>query len=210
MSYSQIKKVLGVSKSTLSSWLSKYPLSKKRINELRGNNERRIEKFRNTMKIKDNAKIMSAYNEVSKIIKRLSHRDYFIGGLFLYWAEGGKTERTKLSFTNTDPDMMLFFVQWLRMNGVDNKRLKVKLHIYSDMNPGKQILFWSKILGIPHRQFYKPYTKESKSSSITYKNGFGQGTCSVIYSNRKMTDFVLMGIKKIIECTSKNFLVSAR
>jgi len=34
MSYSQIKKVLGVSKSTLSYWLKDFPLSKERVEEL--------------------------------------------------------------------------------------------------------------------------------------------------------------------------------
>ena len=56
MSYTQIKKTLKVGKSTLSVWLRKYPLSKERIKELRNNNERRIEKFRETMKQKKQEK----------------------------------------------------------------------------------------------------------------------------------------------------------
>ncbi|MEK7090172.1 MAG: helix-turn-helix domain-containing protein, partial [Patescibacteria group bacterium] len=51
-SYSQIKKILGVSKSSLSLWLQNYPLPKWRIRELRDNNEQRIEKFRLTMQAK--------------------------------------------------------------------------------------------------------------------------------------------------------------
>ena len=34
ISYSQIKKILGVSKSTLSDWLHKFPLSEEKIREL--------------------------------------------------------------------------------------------------------------------------------------------------------------------------------
>ena len=41
LSYSEIKKRLNVSKSTLSLWLRNYPLSKEKINELRGNNEKK-------------------------------------------------------------------------------------------------------------------------------------------------------------------------
>ena len=48
MSYSQIKEILSVSKSTLSGWLKDFPLSKKRINALRGKNEKRIERYRET------------------------------------------------------------------------------------------------------------------------------------------------------------------
>ena len=47
-SYSQIKSALKVSKSTLSYWLKDFPLSEKRIKELRDNNPRRIEKYRAT------------------------------------------------------------------------------------------------------------------------------------------------------------------
>ena len=48
LSYSQIKEKIGLSKSTLSNWLSAYPLSEKRIRELRDWNPRKIERRRNT------------------------------------------------------------------------------------------------------------------------------------------------------------------
>ena len=59
-SYSQIKEKMGISKSTLSGWLADYPLSNKRIKELRDLNPRRIENFRNTMRMKkrQNKKLM--------------------------------------------------------------------------------------------------------------------------------------------------------
>lgn len=197
MSYSQIKEKLGVGKSTLNYWLKDMPLSKERIDELRGSNPQRIERYRNTMKKKDDAKYLLAYNNVSKKISKFTSRDIFLGGLFLYWAEGGKTDRSTISFSNTNPLMVKFFVKWVTALDVDKRNLKIKIHVYSDMNVDKQIGYWSKILGVNKKQFYKPYIKESKLSSITYTNGFGQGTCSVIYSNRKMADFVLMGLKRI-------------
>ena len=43
MSYSQIKEVVPVSKSTLSVWLENYPLSQERIRELRDLSPKRIE-----------------------------------------------------------------------------------------------------------------------------------------------------------------------
>ena len=54
MSYSQIKSEIKVSKSTLSLWLQKYPLSEKRIRELRDWNPQRIEKCRITKENKRN------------------------------------------------------------------------------------------------------------------------------------------------------------
>ena len=51
-SYSQIKTILKVSKSTLSLWLRDYPLSRQRIRELRDWSEQRIEKCRETKRKK--------------------------------------------------------------------------------------------------------------------------------------------------------------
>ena len=51
-SYSQIKQEVDVSKGTLSRWLQDYPLSEKRLRELRDHNPKRIEKFRKTMREK--------------------------------------------------------------------------------------------------------------------------------------------------------------
>jgi len=57
-SYSQIKKIVKVSKSTLSYWLSKYPLTKKQIYKLQAVSPIRIEKFREAIYQIDNQTII--------------------------------------------------------------------------------------------------------------------------------------------------------
>lgn len=197
MSYSQIKQELGVNKSTLSGWLKDMPLSNERINELRARSPQRIERYRNTMKKKDDAKKEIAFQKMAKILGSFTNREILIAGLFLYWAEGGKTKSASIDLTNTNPDMLVFFIEWLKLFGIKRSVLKAKIHIYSDMDPEKQTSFWAKKLKLKKTQFYKPYIKESKFSSITYRNGFGQGTCSVMVSGRKITDLVMMGLKYI-------------
>jgi DNA-binding transcriptional ArsR family regulator len=196
-SYSELKKKFGVSKSTLSGWLKDFPLSEKRINELQANSPQRIERYRNTMKKKDDEKKDLAYQKISKMLGNFSEREILIAGMFLYWAEGGKTQRSGIALTNTNPDMLIFFIKWMKLFEIEKSSLKVKIHIYSDMDAEKQVNFWSEKLGLKKSQFYKPYIKQSKFSSITYKNGFGQGTCCVMASGRKIADLVLMGIKYI-------------
>ena len=56
-SYSQIKEKLKVSKSTLSGWLCDMPLSEERIRELQADNPIRIERYRNTMRTKREARL---------------------------------------------------------------------------------------------------------------------------------------------------------
>ena len=87
MSYSQIKEKLGVSKSTLSGWLYDMPLSPKRIRELQADSPIRIEKYRNTMRAKKEVRLKGVYEKVRKDIGKLSKRDLFLAGMFLYWGE---------------------------------------------------------------------------------------------------------------------------
>jgi transcriptional regulator with XRE-family HTH domain len=197
MSYSQIKEKLGVSKSTLSGWLYNIPLSPKRIRELQADSPIRIEKYRNTMRAKREAKNKIAYENIAKRIGSISDREFLIAGLFLYWAEGSKTKAFAIGLTNTNPRMLVIFIRWLKFFNVPNSKLKVHLHLYSDMNIKKQIKFWSKTLSIPISQFRKPYIKKTTLSSITYTNGFGQGTCSIIVEDGVISSQVIMGIQYI-------------
>ena len=203
MSYSQIKEKLGVSKSTLSNWLDKYPLSEKRIRELQADSPIRIEKYRNTMRAKKEARLQEVYKKVSKDIGVLSKRDLFLAGLFLYWGEGTKAQKCSLALTNTNPAMLKLFIKWLDLFQVKRKYLKIKLHLYSDMNIKQSLAFWSKELKIPISQFRKPYIKKTSLKSISYKNGFGKGTCCVMFDNRDLWEYVIMGLKYISNISNK-------
>lgn len=198
-SYSQIKKQLGISKSTLSGWLYPYPLPERRLRELRDFNAKRIELFRETMRQKRIAKQKSAYTKVEEDIHFLNKREVFVSGFFLYWGEGAKTAPSTLMVSNTDPAVLRFFIRWLRLFKVPTEKMHVLLHLYKDMDQRKEVLFWSRELKLPTRLFHKPYIKESNLSDITYKNGFGHGTCHIRIYNRELYDYVIMGLKYIRE-----------
>ncbi|PJC65285.1 MAG: hypothetical protein CO020_01420, partial [Candidatus Colwellbacteria bacterium CG_4_9_14_0_2_um_filter_50_12] len=173
-SYSEIKNIIGVTKGTLSYWLKDYPLSEERIRELRDLNPRRIERYRETRRRNKEKILNRTYRNEKRLIFPLSKRDLFIAGLFLYWGEGGKTKEAELILSNTNPAMIKFFVSWSeKCLGVDREKLKIKLHLYKDMDIKKEFDFWSRELKINKSQFVKPYIKNSNKSNITYKNGFG-------------------------------------
>ena len=205
MSYSQIKDKIKVSKSTLSGWLSSMPLSEKRIRELRDFSPQRIERYRNTMRSKKEARLNEVYKKVSKDVGSLSERDLFLAGLFLYWGEGTKRSNYSVVLTNTNPAMLKLFIKWLELFNVKRKDLKIKLHLYSDMNIKKGLDFWSKELKIPLSQFRKTYVKKTSLKSITYKNGFGKGTCCVMFDNRDIWEYIMMGLRYLENVSEKNF-----
>lgn len=197
LSYSQIKGRMGLSKSTLSVWLKDYPLSDDQIKKLRDFNPRRIERCRNTKAKKVEERLEKVYRNVSRDISKLSKRDLFIAGIFLYWGEGAKSENSTTALSNTNPAILRFFLKWLKLFNIDNEKLYITLQLYSDMDIKKEIKFWSKELKLPEYSFKKPYVKTSTLSGITYKRGFGHGTCNIRIFNRDLAEYVHMGMKKI-------------
>ena len=61
----------------------------------------------------------------------------------------------------------------------------------------KVLIFGQKSLEYLQSQFHKPYIKKTGINTITYKNGFGKGTCSVIVGNRDLWEYIMMSLKYI-------------
>jgi len=197
-SYSQIKEKMGIPKSTLSGWLSDYPLSEKRLRELRDTNPRRIENYIATMRAKRENRLSEVYEKAKLEIGELTDRDIFVSGLFLYWGEGLKSGKATTGFANTDPASCRFFMSWLRHFKVTKEKINVRIQLYSDMNTTKEVKFWSEQLKFPEDEI-KVRVKESKFSSITYINGFKHGTCNINVYNRDLSEYILMSLKYLRE-----------
>ncbi|MFA6340673.1 MAG: helix-turn-helix domain-containing protein [Candidatus Paceibacterota bacterium] len=196
LSYSQIKRSLNISKSTLSGWLNDMPLSEKRIRELRDFSPMRIERCRNTKLKHRQERLDRVFDKVSKDIGTITQREMFLCGLFLYWGEGGKTEKYTLTFTNTDPDMVNYFMGWVQSClHIKKDDMHIKLHLYGDMDIEKHVDFWSKKLKVNKKIFEKPYIKRSNLTGLTYKNGFGKGTCNVRIYNRDLKEYVSQALR---------------
>ena len=55
-----------------------------------------------------------AVKEQKRVIGDVTIRELYLIGLALYWAEGGKTLYSRLTFSNADPRMIRFYLVWLR------------------------------------------------------------------------------------------------
>lgn len=203
-SYSQIKRDLYLSKSTLSRWLKNLPLSKEQINNLRGNSQQRIEKFRNTMRKKREEKLKRYYLDQKDRLLPLTEKELFLSGLFLYWGEGNKATRSTVSINNTDPDVLKFTLYWYtKILKIQKKQIKVFVHLYNDMDITKELKFWSSTLNISLRNFDKPYIKKSKKNNLDQK-GFGHGTCGLRISDTVVKDNILVALDVISDAYGKN------
>lgn len=204
-SYSQIKKTIKVSKSTLSYWLKDYPLSEERIRKLRLD-PKRIEKYRITRARQRQDRFDKIYNEENKNFSSFTKKELFVAGLFLYWGEGSKTKYSELCVSNTNPAVIKFFLKWLKESlNVPKEKIKIRLHLYRDMLIKKEINFWAEELTIPKNQFRKPYIKKSNRESITYKTKFHHGTCNAIIADVNVAQKVFANLKIIEDHLNKGY-----
>ena len=194
-SYSAIKRELEISKSTASNWLHKYPLSHEQLDKLQFHNEHRIEAFRATMAKKKQALFDAAVGDQEKFIGNLTEKELYLCGLALYWGEGGKTQYANLTFANTDPRMIRFFLEWLRRAiHYPNDHIKIKMHLYKDMSIEDEMKYWGEVTGLSVEHFVKPYIKETTLKGLTYKTR-GHGTCNVIANGLKYARPVFAGME---------------
>lgn len=102
----------------------------------------------------------------------LSERDLLIAGTALYAGEGFKGQ--KLGMANTDPDLLVLFVRWLRcFFDIDETRLRVMLYLHDGLDLDAATAHWSSLLDIPVTQFTKPYRAVSDPSIRRSKHPMG-------------------------------------
>ncbi len=205
LSYSAIKIKLGVPKSTLSYWLKDFSLSEKKILELRksgwSKGEVGRERYRNKMKAKRELGDRESYEIYKRKFTKLNSQTIFIAGLMLYLAEGEKTSNHRIMLSNTDSRIINFFIQWLqKFFDVSRDNVRITLHLYENMNIGKEEKYWEGELGLTKVQFYKTQIRKLQKGSFTYSNSsFRHGTCSVYYGSAEKKRSIQMGIKASLE-----------
>ena len=149
------------------------------------------------------ARLSSVYNIEKQRFIFLNKRELGIAGLFLYWGEGNKRLNGPISLNNTDPQVLIFTLFWLTSGlGIPKSKIRVYLHLYKDMDQKEEIFFWSKKLGLPLSQFANPYVKESRKIDVDHK-GFGNGTCSLVVSDVRLKEKVMMRLQVIADNYSR-------
>ncbi len=117
-------------------------------------------------------------------------------GLALYLGEGFKTEGRGVGLANTAPDVLLFFVTWLRRCfQIDESRLRVRIYLHEGLDLGAATRFWSGLLSIPPAQFTKPY--RARRRETTRRSKHEHGCPSVRYSDNLLHRRVMALIEAV-------------
>lgn len=176
--YSEIMKEIPVAKSTLSLWLRGVGLSvvqkqvlteKKRVAQLKGAEAQKRNRIKRQLDIINHAK---------SEIGHMTERELWLIGIALYWAEGSKEKEsypgTRVSFSNSDPQMILLFLKWLKICvKVSRDDISADLYIHESHRSNINIVIdkWSEILSVPKSFFKAVYYKKNKINTKRKNTG---------------------------------------
>jgi hypothetical protein len=122
-----------------------------------------------------------------------------LAGSMLYWAEGSKA-RNQLRFTNSDPEMVRFFVSFLRTYfDLEDGDIRITCNLFADHLERQREIehFWLDIASLPASclckstvNTYSKYSKKKRQNKLPY------GTCRVTVSRTRVTQSIYGSIQE--------------
>jgi hypothetical protein len=126
--------------------------------------------------------------------------DLYSLGCMLYWAEGSRN-RNRVVFTNSDPEMARFFVDFLRASfGLDTGRFRVTCNLFADHEGRQREIedFWLAKLGLPRTCLCKSIVNRySRYSKKRRKNRLPHGTCRVVVNSTEVVQTIYGSIQEL-------------
>lgn len=180
-SISEIKDKLSVSKSSVSIWVRDVKLDQNQLNKISEKMSGRIvvEKRRTTRLARELVKRQIIIDLAKKQINKITLRELWLIGVMLYWAEGGKTQRSLVRFSNGDPEMIKIMMKFFRkICKVPEDKFRCYLHIHPHLDHILAEKYWSKITKVNLKQFFKTYHKMNVASK-NKKDNLPMGTLDV-------------------------------
>jgi hypothetical protein len=196
----EIAQRLGVSKSSAGLWVRDIELTPEQYEALRRRNPAYNHRLNGAQ---TNARgwreRRSAYQERGRRRARLRDPG-FVAGCMLYWAEGSK-ERNQLQFTNSDPAMARFFVDFLKTHiDLRGEQIRITCNLFADHLERRSEIerHWLNVLGLPQISLrksivnvYSKYSKRKRVGNLPY------GTCHVVVSKTSVTQTIYRAIQEL-------------
>lgn len=187
--YKEIAASLGVSKSSVSLWVRDMPRpGRLSYEETRRRNAEGVSAYWQAEQLRREARRQAVRDAAAAEIRELSEREILIAGAIAYWCEGAKSKphrrSEQISFINSDPQLIGFFLQFLAVAGVTHDRLICRLSIHESADVAAAQQFWLDRTGLPAEQFRRPTLKRHNPKTIRKNTGQDYHGCLVINVRR--------------------------
>ena len=205
LAINEISRRLKVSKSSVSLWVRNVSLTAKQLDVLQGKKYTKsaIEKRRVTRLTRENARRQVIIDGATEEVLNISIKELFLLAVGLYWAEGSKTRRGTVEFSNSDPRLIQIMVRFFKeICLVPQQKFRGHIHLHPHLNAKKAEKYWSKISSIPTKQFFKTSQQYNRASKGK-KDSLPYGTFSIYVCSTEL----FLRIKGWIEGVSRVLLV---
>jgi len=197
--YTEISKLLGISKGTLSFWFSKFDWSQdlKSVNHKFNYSPAKLEAMRQARRGYLDARYLQAQKEAEIEFRKYLFNPLFVAGLMLYEGEGDHSNGPQLLIANTNPSVIGAFKRFIEEYYPEYKsRMRISLLLYPDLDSNTCIDWWREQLEDQTILFHRPVIIQGrhKTRRLQY------GVASLIISSK----FLKVKILKLIDLTFKN------
>jgi hypothetical protein len=115
----------------------------------------------------------------------LTDREILIAGAIAYWCEGTKDKpyrrpENRVAFINSDPRLILFFLRFLAVAGIERERICCRVSIHESADVAGAERFWRQVTGLPDDQFGRPTLKRHNPATVRKNTGGDYHGCLVI------------------------------
>jgi hypothetical protein len=204
-SIGDIAKKLLISKSTVSMWCRDISLSDTAIREIAKKSKKKstdaLLHYSESLRIQRQQRTSESETKGKERLGLLSKRDIFCIGIGLYWGEGYKKGSQEFGFTNSDPQMVRFYVKWLEIVfGVKKNDLILRISINAQHTSRVHEVekYWEGLLGLPSKSFTKLSLIKTTSKKI-YNDRNHMGTLRIkVRKGTSMRREVMGAIRSIV------------
>lgn len=196
LSYSEIRRLIPVAKSTLSDWLHSVGLAKYQKQILTEKKQLAQKKGAATRKTQGVSKELLIKQEARTEAKKFIADPLWLVGVILYWGEGSKqkpwTTSVPVQFMNMDPEAHKLFLRWSKKYlQSEDHGLKYEIYIHPTGDTVRARKYWSEKLSVPLekiRVYFKKNNLNPKRKNIN-QDYYGVLKASIFKStdlNRKI------------------------
>lgn len=174
----EIARRVGCAPSSVSVWVRDVPLTTEQLEGLRRMNPAYNKQLRGATRNAENYREKRrAYQAEGRALARRGDALH-AAGTMLYWAEGSKGCRNTARLSNSDPELVRFFLRFIRMTfDVPDERIRLTCNLFADHLDRQRAIeqFWLDQLELPHAcltksivNVYSKYSLKKRQNKLPF------------------------------------------
>jgi hypothetical protein len=208
VSIARIHSALGVAKSTVSVWVRDIPLDEEHRRALEAANPA----------LNGREVGQRAWSRACRELRIRAQRHgrelarqgdpLHCAGCMLFWGEGSK-QRNGVAFTNSDIEMMRFFLRFLRQSyGVEDERIRLRIncHLGNGHSVAEIESWWLEQLGLPRSCLRTSVVNRPSRSSKGVRRPLVHGTAQLAVGSTWIVQSIYGAIQEYARCERSEWL----